>query len=310
MPFNNPIAGGDFLVRPAIKSPNFVTGVSGWSINRDGTAEFSQLTARGGLIVTGGNEIDIIDAGGNTVIRISPTLGVSIFDALGNLLIRMDSAGFQVFDPTGLRRAILAQSGAFSQITLDTNHANRLAGAILAASTPTAGGSMQLTSPDVGKGFWNINAVAPDAAHVATFIPLLQVVTGFLTGAGILTPVNIDLCGDNAVPAQVVARDYLTGTGNGNGNNPTVGESIVHHQGTFDVTTAGDAKVTITHGAGFTPTGVIVINNRLDNFPPGVNWWSAITGTYTATTFRAQFRDNLGAAVVSSRVVGSFVAFK
>jgi hypothetical protein len=34
-------------VLPALKSPNFVAGVSGWSINRDGSAEFNNVTVRG-----------------------------------------------------------------------------------------------------------------------------------------------------------------------------------------------------------------------------------------------------------------------
>lgn len=54
MPFSNPIVGGTALVRPAINSPNFVTGVSGWSINRDGTAEFAAAVLRGELDL-GGN---------------------------------------------------------------------------------------------------------------------------------------------------------------------------------------------------------------------------------------------------------------
>ncbi len=41
---NDPIVGGNILRRPAIQSPNFVSGVSGWSINADGTAQFNQLT--------------------------------------------------------------------------------------------------------------------------------------------------------------------------------------------------------------------------------------------------------------------------
>jgi hypothetical protein len=47
--FRNPIlgAGGSTLLRPAIQSPNFVHGVSGWSINRAGNAEFNDLTIRG-----------------------------------------------------------------------------------------------------------------------------------------------------------------------------------------------------------------------------------------------------------------------
>lgn len=32
------------LVRSSIKSPNYVTGISGWAINKDGTAQFNQLT--------------------------------------------------------------------------------------------------------------------------------------------------------------------------------------------------------------------------------------------------------------------------
>lgn len=46
--FSNEITGGQgALVRPAIKSPNFVTGVSGWTIDRDGSAEFNNLSIRG-----------------------------------------------------------------------------------------------------------------------------------------------------------------------------------------------------------------------------------------------------------------------
>lgn len=35
------------LVLPSITSPNFVTGVSGWTIRKDGSAEFNNLTVRG-----------------------------------------------------------------------------------------------------------------------------------------------------------------------------------------------------------------------------------------------------------------------
>lgn len=50
MPFTNPIVGGTALVRPAINSPDFKTGVSGWSINQPGSAEFNDLIARGLII--------------------------------------------------------------------------------------------------------------------------------------------------------------------------------------------------------------------------------------------------------------------
>ena len=51
--FNNPIiGGGGTLVYPAIKSPDFVDSVSGWEINKDGSAEFNNLEIRGTFIGT------------------------------------------------------------------------------------------------------------------------------------------------------------------------------------------------------------------------------------------------------------------
>lgn len=48
MSFANTVLGGaSTLIRRAIKSPNFATGVSGWTINKDGSAEFNSLTIRG-----------------------------------------------------------------------------------------------------------------------------------------------------------------------------------------------------------------------------------------------------------------------
>lgn len=47
MPFTNPILGGTALVRSAIKSPNYIPGTAGWSINADGSAEFTNLKIDG-----------------------------------------------------------------------------------------------------------------------------------------------------------------------------------------------------------------------------------------------------------------------
>lgn len=71
MPFTNPIVAGTTLVRSAIRSPDYVTGVSGWAINRDGTAEFNELTARGTLLVQG-------DDGSKIVAYADPTLGAIV----------------------------------------------------------------------------------------------------------------------------------------------------------------------------------------------------------------------------------------
>jgi hypothetical protein len=51
MGFRDPLVGGTRLIRTAIQSPNFVTGVSGWIVRRDGSAEFLDVIIRGELWV-------------------------------------------------------------------------------------------------------------------------------------------------------------------------------------------------------------------------------------------------------------------
>lgn len=73
MPFSNDVTGGQgALLRPAIKSPNYVPGSLGWSINRDGSAEFNNITARGTLLV--------LDATTGTFVRIRNNSGLSIIE--------------------------------------------------------------------------------------------------------------------------------------------------------------------------------------------------------------------------------------
>jgi hypothetical protein len=75
MEFGNPILSGTTLIRDAIKSEGYVPGVSGWSINRDGTAEFQDIVARGDIFATGldvdvnGEHIEITSAFSSPAIR-------------------------------------------------------------------------------------------------------------------------------------------------------------------------------------------------------------------------------------------------
>lgn len=65
--WQDPIAAGDgSLIYPALKSPNYVTGVSGWQISRDGDAEFNNVTVRGIVDITGpdGSEVRIATSAG------------------------------------------------------------------------------------------------------------------------------------------------------------------------------------------------------------------------------------------------------
>ena len=63
----DPVVGSTILRRPAIQSPNYVKGVSGWSINQDGSAEFNDVTIRGSLVGTTQFNYSGTPAAGNLV---------------------------------------------------------------------------------------------------------------------------------------------------------------------------------------------------------------------------------------------------
>lgn len=95
MTFRNSVVGGTTLVRPAIQSPNFVTGTSGWSIDRDGSAEFNNVTIRGGTVVSGTSlYYNGTPAAGNLFGSLSSSSGT---DSFGNAY----PAGFQVRNTAG-----------------------------------------------------------------------------------------------------------------------------------------------------------------------------------------------------------------
>jgi len=60
MPFTNPLVAGLELIRQAIRSRNYVPNTSGWTINADGTAEFTDATIRGQLLIGDPNGAHIL----------------------------------------------------------------------------------------------------------------------------------------------------------------------------------------------------------------------------------------------------------
>ena len=82
MGFQDPIVGGIALRIPAIRSPNYAAGSAGWTINVDGSAEFNNVTIRGGLVV-GGSSLYYSGppALGNLIASISAAAGT---DTYGN----------------------------------------------------------------------------------------------------------------------------------------------------------------------------------------------------------------------------------
>jgi hypothetical protein len=51
---SNPlVGGGGALVYPSIHSPGFIHSIAGWTINKNGSAEFNNVVIRGGVVISG-----------------------------------------------------------------------------------------------------------------------------------------------------------------------------------------------------------------------------------------------------------------
>lgn len=80
MQFQDDVAAGVVLVRPAIQSPDYLTGVSGWAIKIDGSAEFNNVVIRGGTVLSGISlYYDGTPAAGNLIASIAAAAGTDDF---------------------------------------------------------------------------------------------------------------------------------------------------------------------------------------------------------------------------------------
>lgn len=84
MPFQNPILAGEVLVRSGMKSDGFVAGVSGWRVDRNGSAEFYNLTARGNIAA---NSIQVPS-------NLAAQPGNRVFSVSSNLPSELVTAGY------------------------------------------------------------------------------------------------------------------------------------------------------------------------------------------------------------------------
>jgi hypothetical protein len=115
MPFSNPIVGGTTLVRPAIKSPNYSAGSAGWSINKDGSAEFNNIVIRSGEVISGtALYYSGTPAAGNLIMSIAAAAGV---DDFGNAYPKGLSIG-----NTTTRQIVLNYDGNLATINFSANN--------------------------------------------------------------------------------------------------------------------------------------------------------------------------------------------
>jgi len=137
--FANSIVGGiGTLIRQYIQSPNYVAGVSGWSIKKNGDVEFNSGTFRGTIIVSGT---------GPAILVYSPT------PALNNLVFALSAAvGADSFGntfPAGISMPKLGSPGQPGILSWGINSATpsypEIANVVSSASD-----ELQIIGPGIG----------------------------------------------------------------------------------------------------------------------------------------------------------------
>lgn len=216
--FNNPVVGALNLIRKAIRSPNYVAGSAGWSVDQDGTAEFNDIAARGTIIVGP-------DGMPQVIISQNPGQGFVEFPT-GDASEASAGAIFSVINAFGL-----GLLGLFLNGPTQTDNADFITAGIVSGA---AGVPPQLIIADNNDG--TVVQVDTNGLQVAGDV----VVTGTLTGQSIAGSVSVSFVTQTSFTVAVVFPTAF-------GTVPAVMTNIASGSGTaghwssraISVTTAG-----------------------------------------------------------------------
>jgi hypothetical protein len=136
---NSILAGQGTLIRQMIQSPNYIIGVSGWTINKDGSAEFNNLTIRGTFAGTD----FVVDSSGIFFYNGTPAAGNLILaltnvggsDSFGNTFIQ----GVTVGNDAGVQVLLATLSNTQAAIQFPTNTSIEQTAANITANNNGAG---------------------------------------------------------------------------------------------------------------------------------------------------------------------------
>jgi hypothetical protein len=189
MQFNDDLAAGVVLVRPALQSPDYDPGVAGWMVSIEGNAEFNDLTLRGTFLGTN----FVLDSSGLFLYSGTP--------ANGNLIANITAAaGVDEFGNTYLAGIVSYSGPVFASL----NDSNLLLGlvseAIDAGVVGLAGGDeLFISSPTHNKDPATIavtNGLDSTTPRSSAAYPHIEVgassagTTGWINGAWIHSTVN------------------------------------------------------------------------------------------------------------------------
>lgn len=268
MPFSNPVAGSSgTLVRNQLQSQNFVTGISGWAIFKNGNVEFNGGTFRSTLIVgTVPGQHIIVDpvtdailvynASNQLIASITPTS-----QTIGGVAVKSGFASYDPVNPTSYVRIV----GTQLQVVDNTN-------------TPTAGASLVQSNNQVGNG-----------GRV-----VLVVLSGTINAQRQSALQLISQSGDGTI-AEFIQATQANVTGKMVQNDNTGGPALIHAT-TLSFTTDAFGNAVLTHGAGFTPTQGWLASNQ------GAGLWQmyAFSSAFTSTTVNANFKLPAGGNYASA----------
>lgn len=202
MQFQDDLAAGVVLVRPALQSPDYVTGVSGWAIMIDGSAEFNDVTIRGGTTVSGlGLYYDGTPAAGNLIMSIAADAGT---DSFGNDYF----SGMSVYDSSGSSIQVDAGSGSSAMrftppdvagVTWATGSMGSSLGSRLGTNTP----QVFLTAP--------YNTAFASNASISLF-GNPETSNGDVTNEIFMSTFRVHVTGDMEIVGNLTAKNVQHGT--------------------------------------------------------------------------------------------------
>lgn len=270
-PGNQAITGGTVLRTPAIQSPDYVPGVSGWIIRQDGSAEFNDGTFRGSIEV-GPNP-------GEHFIVNNPATGdvIDVYDSSNNLVLSVDQFGqIQSFN---------IGSGSVAEITGGLIQFNNVPG-----NGPFGvGAGLVFSSGSATQGQFTMRSGLPAGALAESGITLF---------ADTNTNNTQIEAGQFNITGNLVQTDQPGGKGSGN----------LTHRARYSGTVAGGAGlVTFSHGCSFTPVGGVAA--PLTNFSQ-YNWSDAF-GTHGFSATQAQIMPFFpgGASLGNGQVITFYAEF-
>jgi hypothetical protein len=255
--FANPVVAGTQLVIPQINSPNYVLGVTGWAIRRDGTAQFTGIVLISGTF-TGTNFIinslgaffyNGPPAAGNLIASIAPAAGAD--DGKGNAF----QGGITSYSGTSFAQLFAAAVSFHAAGNVNDPQVNGTPGAQLAASSGTTA-----------------------ALPVAAILSLVPAAAGGISVVR-LTNAALDL-NEVAVPAAASGSGPQL-FGNTSGHVGAVSDSAHGDSNTYDVERlslflAADTPIPSTSATTLMSKGIVAGTYRFDGIVKGVQGPTAI----------------------------------